>query len=263
MEKCHPLQEGLARPERCASLPLHPQLRSPSGIPPHPPPDWAAAPCPASGSGDRAGSRPGALGWVPCSLRTGPGRPSGEPQQIPPGFLCPRSFGGMAGAGGSSRPSEHRVGPRVEGANAAHGRANRAGGAQLLALLCGAGHQPELWGEIGAPSLAVQRPRARLPGWGRGPEAAPAARPAGTVGDRTGQSVPPLRAPSLVPFWGPSSPSGGLIQFHKAAQPLPSLGQKRGTPGEMQDVFRVSSCGLYAWRMDKLQLLFFPKPRAQ
>lgn len=69
--------------------------------------------------------------------------PSEDPAQIPPGFLRPRPFwGGMAGAGGTSRPAgtpRGSVGARAEGANPAHGRANRAGGTQLLERICGRG----------------------------------------------------------------------------------------------------------------------------
>lgn len=81
---------------------------------------------------------------------------------------------------------------------------------------------------------------------------------------------PPVRARPLRPSRGPSSPfpgtfitlPGGLAQLPRdpsqssAAAPIPS-GRKGGTPGETKEVFRVSSCGLYASRMDKLQLRIF------
>lgn len=180
MEKCHPLQEGLARPERSASLPLSPHPRrdgavDPSVFPPHRrPPRLRLRGEP--GPGARAG-RDG----FPPSSGLAPAAPPGLPAHVPPGFLRPRPFGG----GEHGRDSG---GPPWEGPN-------------LAPWEQGEGRKTHPW----ARSCVFARIHDH--GWSRGKT-----RPAGTLGTRregTGGSVPPGPASPSAPRRDPPRPSRG------------------------------------------------------
>lgn len=118
MEKCHPLQEGLARPERSESSPLAPQRRPPSPAPGHAPesptdPSFtpgrgggSVLPLVLLGSG-YGGAR--AAEVVVIALRPGTGRPLGAPSPDPAGLPVPPTLcGGMTGAVGD-RPAPGRT----------------------------------------------------------------------------------------------------------------------------------------------------------
>lgn len=233
MEKCHPLQEGLARPERSASLPLSPHPRrdgaaDPSVSPPPPPPAVVLLGFGCGGSRG-PGARAGRDGFPPSS-GLAPAAPPGLPAHVPPGFLRPRPFGGgagcvwsMAGTVGDppGRDPTWLRGSRAKGAKPARGRA--AACLRASTITGGAGAKPDPRGPWGRDGR-VCAPRSSLP---------------------------------LCPTQGPSSPfAGGLIQPRRdpprssAVAPSPS-GRNGGTPREMREIFR-----LCAPRVDKLQLRF-------
>lgn len=126
MEKCHPLQEGLARPERSESSPLAPQRRPPSPAPGHAP-ESPADPSPTPGRGGGSvlplvllGSGYGgarAAEVVVIALRPGTGGPLRAPSPDPAGLPVPPTLcGGMTGAVGD-RPAPEQDPKRFRGSS--------------------------------------------------------------------------------------------------------------------------------------------------
>lgn len=185
MEKCHPLQEGLARSQLCVSLLLHPRRprprsRAPPGAPTRGRSGSVATPRPPGLRlrGSRARGRDSGM----VSLV-----PSGEPAQVPQGWLRPGPLGGngrgrgLRASEGGGRKSRART-RKPRGARAAPcaplrprkepGQTRRAGGSPLLGAATRMSRgRPDV---LRDPLSWVQRPRPRLPGWARGPEAGPA-----------------------------------------------------------------------------------------
>lgn len=235
MEKCHPLQEGPARPERCASLSLDPQRALALG----PAPELLSEPPPSAGRGSGSvpaprpprlrlrgswDAGPGIPGWFLSSLRTGPGRPLGGPGPDPAGLPAPTTLLGGHGRGGGGPPAQpgRRVASWEQGRRAQIPRmdAQTARGMRSCwsasAAAEGAGARPDAAG--GAWT------RRDLRGWD-GSVRAP----------RSGLALFALPGALHHPSWGPSSPFPGVspsspVIHHKAAQPLPSPRAEKGEP---------------------------------
>lgn len=146
VEKCHPLQEGLARPCPSRSIPgpAAEPLTEPLAEPPPAGQRGRALPWPCRARLGEPG--PGYReGFPPPSPRTGP---LGEPAQTPAGLPAPPALcGDMAGpwghGGAVGTPRPAGTPPGAEGG----GRKPRGGRSSLL--LYGPGQDPALWGEHG------------------------------------------------------------------------------------------------------------------
>lgn len=242
---------------------------------PHPRPDGAADPGahPSPSSAPAAGSQARDIGMV--SLLP-PDAPRPPPRGTRPGSrrvfcahaplwgLCrgtegpppgrdPAWLRGREGGGRKSRKSEL-------------GRANRAGGAAARAPLRPRkepGTDPTLGGSTDPPVSVCGHPDLGCP-IGEGERSRdPLCDPPGLLG--TGQDgpchPPPGPGSSSCPFLGtvitrPGVSSAPRRSVTKQSSRFSPRTQK-GNPGEMKEVFRISSCGLCASRMDKLQLRFF------
>lgn len=208
MEKCHPLQEGLARPERSASLPLSPHPRRDGAADPSvssPPVALLGSGC---GGSRGPGARAGRDGFPPSS-GLAPAAPPGLPAHVPPGFLRPRPFGGgMAGTVGDIPPPHFAPGRTQRGSVGAGRRAQNP--------------------PVGSQLRVCAHPRSRVePGQNL---------TRGDPGDETGgdrKVCTPRSSLTLCPTRGPSSPlprdsSSPAVIRHEAAQG--PLGQKGGNP---------------------------------
>lgn len=256
-------------PSPPAPAPLQSPSRSPHPRPErfrgHPSPSWA----PAAGE-----PSPGPRFW------DGFPRPLGGAGPGPAGLAAPRTPGGEWP--GQGAPCERGRRAQIPHTDAQTARGPRSS-LRSSAAAQGAGADPTCWG-IPSPGCSdpdepgQTRRAAGSPLLGAATPTSPARLGKGTGGgscsvtrDFRGQDGT-VRAPrfrlALLSLSGelhhPSRGSHPVLpgSVTKRSRSRP-LGQKRGTPGEMKDVFRVSSRALHASRMDKLQLRLFPKPRAR